>query len=63
MDMIGFYVIVKFQGWINTTFMFYAGYPNTKLLSDDDVEYDLPLAYLLVGGAYFFVSLLLMVRK
>lgn len=51
------------QGWINTTFMFYAGYPNTKLLSDDDVEYDLPLAYLLVGGAYFFVSLLLMVRN
>lgn len=51
------------QGWINTTLMFYAGYPNTKLLSDDDVEYDLPLAYLLVGGAYFFVSLLLMVRN
>jgi len=43
--------------------MFYAGYPDTHLTSDDDVEYDLPLAYLLVGGGYFFVSLLLMVRK
>lgn len=43
--------------------MFYAGYPDTMLLSADDVEYDLPLAYLLVGGAYFFLSLLLMVRK
>ena len=43
--------------------MFYAGYPRSKLLSKDEVEYDLPLAYLLVGAGYFFVSLLLMVRK
>lgn len=51
------------QGWINSTLLFYAGYPDSKLLSDHDVEYDLPLAYLLVGGGYFFVSLLLMVRN
>ncbi|PFX22961.1 transmembrane channel-like protein 7 [Stylophora pistillata] len=51
------------QGWINTTLMFYAGYPAAELLSEDDVKYDLPLAYLLVGGAYFFGSLLLMVRN
>ena len=43
--------------------MFYAGYPHSTLLSKDEVEYDLPLAYLLVGGMYFLVSLLLMVRK
>lgn len=55
-------VVVVFQGWINTTFMFYAGYPSTPLISED-VKYDLPLAYLLVGGTYFFCSLLLMVRK
>lgn len=51
------------QGWINTTLMFYAGYPAAELLSDEKVKYDLPLAYLLVGGAYFFGSLLLMVRN
>lgn len=51
------------QGWINSTLMFYAGYPRSKLLSKDEVEYDLPLAYLLVGAGYFFVSLLLMVRN
>ena len=52
-----------FQGWINTTLMFYAGYPDTELRSEQDVEYNLPLAYLLVGGSYFFLSLILMVRK
>jgi len=56
-------VIVEFQGWINTTLMFYAGYPATPLISEEDVKYDLPLAYLLVGGSYFFCSLLLMVSK
>ncbi|KAJ7371092.1 Transmembrane channel-like [Desmophyllum pertusum] len=51
------------QGWINTTLMFYAGYPATALISDEEVKYDLPLAYLMVGGIYFFISLLLMVRN
>ncbi|KAL9956729.1 hypothetical protein ACROYT_G038252 [Oculina patagonica] len=51
------------QGWINTTLMFYAGYPASALVSEEDVKYDLPLAYLLVGGTYFFCSLLLMVRN
>ncbi|XP_058971095.2 transmembrane channel-like protein 7 [Pocillopora verrucosa] len=51
------------QGWINTTLMFYAGYPATELLSEEEIKYDLPLAYLMVGGAYFFGSLLLMVRN
>lgn len=51
------------QGWINTTLMFYAGYPDTELRSEQDVEYNLPLAYLLVGGSYFFLSLILMVRN
>lgn len=56
-------LVVEFQGWINTTLMFYAGYPASALISGEDVKYDLPLAYLLVGGTYFFCSLLLMVRK
>lgn len=51
------------QGWINTTLMFYAGYPATPLISEEDVKYNLPLAYLLVGGSYFLCSLLLMVRN
>lgn len=43
--------------------MFYAGYPDTELRSEQDVEYNLPLAYLLVGGGYFFLCLILMIRK
>lgn len=51
------------QGWINTTIMFYSNYPSQKIISQDNVHYDLPLAYLLVGGGYFFLSLMLMIRN
>lgn len=43
--------------------MFYSNYPFNQKLKVNDVEYNLPLAYVLVGGAYFFVSLLMMVKK
>ncbi|XP_031555881.1 transmembrane channel-like protein 7 [Actinia tenebrosa] len=49
------------QGWINTTIMFYSNYPSTNL--NLDFSYNLPLAYLIVGGAYFFISLLLMIKN
>ena len=48
---------------MNTTLMFYAGYPASKLISESGVIYDLPLAYLLVGMAYFLVSLLIVLRR
>ncbi|KXJ26662.1 transmembrane channel-like protein 7 [Exaiptasia diaphana] len=51
------------QGWINTTIMFYSNYPFNQKLKVNDAEYNLPLAYVLVGGAYFFVSLLMMVKN
>ncbi|KAL9956731.1 hypothetical protein ACROYT_G038255 [Oculina patagonica] len=51
------------KGWINTTVMFYAGYTDSILVSDDDVKYNLPLAYLLVGFSYFVCSLFLVVRS
>ena len=54
---------VKFQGWINTTVMFYAGYPASMLVSDAGVTYNLPLAYLLVGCSYFVCSLFMVVRR
>lgn len=56
-------VFVEFQGWINTTVMFYAGYPASKLVSDAGIEYNLPLAYLLVGCSYFVCSLVMVVRR
>ena len=56
-------VIVEFQGWINTTLMFYAGYPASMLVSDAGVTYNLPLAYLLVGCSYFVCSLFMVVRR
>lgn len=51
------------QGWINTTIMFYSNYPSQAIISQDDVSYDLPLAYLFVGGSYFLLSLILMMRN
>lgn len=56
-------VAVEFQGWINETVMFYAGYTDSMLVSDDGVKYNLPLAYLLVGVSYFVCSLFLVVRR
>ena len=56
-------VFVEFQGWINTTVMFYAGYPASMLISEAGVKYNLPLAYLLVGCSYFVCSLFMVVRR
>ncbi|EDO48330.1 predicted protein [Nematostella vectensis] len=50
-------------GWINTTLLFYSSYPSETIKSVLGHTYNLPLAYLLVGGAYFFFSLLLMVNN
>jgi len=40
----------------------YNGYIYTSK-SDKDVKYNMALAYLLVGGSYFIVSLFMMVKK
>ena len=53
----------KFQGWVNATLMFYAGYPASKLIFDSGVVYNLPLAYLLVGMFYFLIILFTMVHR
>ncbi|XP_046854869.1 transmembrane channel-like protein 7 isoform X2 [Xenia sp. Carnegie-2017] len=50
------------QGWINTTIMFYGSYPAGDL-TKGGATYKLPLAYVLVGVAYLFLSLLLMVSS
>ena len=50
------------KGWINTTIMFYGSYPAGDL-TKGGATYKLPLAYVLVGVAYLFLSLLLMVSR
>eukprot|EP00794_Sanderia_malayensis_P009100 gene9100-10072_t len=51
------------QGYINTTVMFYSNYASANLKSKDNILYNMPLAYMLVGGSYFIVSLLLLVMN
>ena len=51
------------QGWLSNTVLFYSSYPSHSLISQKGVKYLLPLAYLLTGGAYFLVCLLLMVKS
>ena len=51
------------QGWISNTILFYSNYPSDAIISQEGVRYPLPLAYLLTGGAYFFVCLVLMMKN
>ena len=53
------------KGYINTTLMFYSNYHGSIFTSasDKDITYNMELAYILVGGAFFIVSLLMMVKK
>jgi len=52
------------QGYINTTIMFYSNYDSVVLQSENgEYVYDMPLAYMLVGGAYFILSLFSMVKN
>lgn len=51
------------QGWISNTIMFYSSYPSDAIVSQEGIKYDLPLAYLLTGGAYFIFCLVVMVQN
>ena len=48
---------------MNTTIMFYSNYDSRILIGNTGYYYDIPLAYMLVGGAYFILSLLALVKK
>ena len=51
------------QGWIGNTIMFYGSYPSDVIISQEGTAYQLPLAYLLTGGAYFLFCFLCIIRN
>ncbi|EDO32630.1 predicted protein, partial [Nematostella vectensis] len=51
------------QGWIGTTLMFYSNYPSKRLISEEGVTYNLPLAYLLTGGCTLILCFFLMITN
>ncbi|XP_065659674.1 transmembrane channel-like protein 7 isoform X3 [Hydra vulgaris] len=51
------------QGFINTTLMFYSNYGDQVVYSKSGHSYDIPFAYILVGGSYILLSLLMMVKN
>jgi len=53
------------EGYINTTLMFYSNYHGSIFTSasDKNISYNMELAYILVGGAFFIISLLMMVKN
>ncbi|XP_031552309.1 transmembrane channel-like protein 7 [Actinia tenebrosa] len=51
------------EGWMRSTLIFYSNYPSELLISAEGFRYDLPLAYLLAGGAYFVFGFFLMITN
>lgn len=50
------------QGWITNTIMFYGHYPPHDVILPGGQIYRLSLAYILVGGGYFVLSLIMMLK-
>lgn len=51
------------EGWMRNTLLFYGNYPSKHLVSIEGQHYNLPLAYLLTGGAYFIFSFFFMISN
>jgi len=51
------------EGWMRSTLLFYGNYPSKHLVSVAGLHYNLPLAYLLTGGAYFIFSFFFMISN
>lgn len=51
------------EGWMRSTLIFYSNYPSDLLISAEGFRYNLPLAYLLAGVAYFVFSFFLMITN
>ncbi|XP_020611290.1 transmembrane channel-like protein 7 [Orbicella faveolata] len=49
------------EGWFNTTELYYGAYTNETVEKIDDFKYNLPLAYLCVGGGYLLLCLIMLV--
>ena len=55
-------LLFYFQGWMETTAMFYGYYTNTELALAVS-EYNMPLAYFIATILVLLISLIVMVRK
>lgn len=51
------------EGWMRQTLLFYGNYPSKALVFAEGLRYNLPLAYLLTGGAYFIFSFFFMISN
>ncbi|XP_078346103.1 transmembrane channel-like protein 7 isoform X1 [Oculina patagonica] len=49
------------EGWFTTTELYYGSYTNEKIDNIDGLEYNMPLAYLCVGGGYLLLCLVMLV--
>ncbi|KAJ7340302.1 Transmembrane channel-like protein 5 [Desmophyllum pertusum] len=49
------------EGWFTTTELYYGSYTSEKIDNIDGLKYNMPLAYLLVGGGYLLLCLIMLV--
>ena len=52
-----------FKGWFATTELYYGAYTNETIEKINGFEYNLPLAYLCVGGGYLLLCLIMLVYR
>ena len=52
-----------FKGWLATTELYYGAYTNETIEKMNGFEYNLPLAYLCVGGGYLLLCLIMLVYR
>ena len=52
-----------FKGWFATTELYYGAYTSETIEKIDDFKYNLPLAYLCVGGGYLLLCLVMLVYR
>lgn len=49
------------EGWFSKSELYYGAYTNEKIGDEDNPQYNMPLAYLLVGGGYLLLCLIMLV--
>ncbi|XP_058964303.2 transmembrane channel-like protein 7 isoform X1 [Pocillopora verrucosa] len=49
------------EGWFAATELYYGAYTNQRITEVDDFEYNMPMAYLCVGGGYLLLCLVMLV--
>eukprot|EP00118_Oscarella_pearsei_P018054 m.182734 g.182734 ORF g.182734 m.182734 type:complete len:866 (+) comp39295_c0_seq49:160-2757(+) len=50
-------------GWMENTYLFIGHYSNQALVINSNEAYNLPLAYIMIGGLFFLLSLIFLVHR